>query len=107
MTKRGRPTGSKNKPKTVEVQFNNNKKVVKLDKPISNIDDFSKTLMQWDEMEKQIDWEAIAKKQEEKLMAYMAENEDLAQICISRWEEIQHLKYLVSYLEGKHEDSSV
>jgi hypothetical protein len=24
-----------------------------------------------------------------------------------RWEEIQHLKYLVSYLEGKHEDSAV
>lgn len=52
-------------------------------------------------------WETIAKKQEERLSAYIAENEELAKICIMRWEEIQHLKYLVTYLEGKHEDSSV
>jgi hypothetical protein len=88
MNKRGRPAGSRNKPK-------------------SNIDDFSKTLMEWDEMEKQVDWEAVAKKQEGKLMSYMAENEELANICIARWEEIQHLKYLIKYLEGKHEDSSI
>jgi hypothetical protein len=31
----------------------------------------------------------------------------LAKICIMRWEEIQHLKYLVKYLEGRHEDTSV
>lgn len=52
-------------------------------------------------------WETIAKKQELKLKAYIDENEELAKICIMRWEEIQHLKYLVTYLEGKHEDSSV
>jgi hypothetical protein len=92
--KRGRPVGSKNKPKA---------RVIKR----SNISDFQKTLNEWDKKEKQNNWEVIAKKQEERLVAYIAENEELAKICVMRWEEIQHLKYLVTYLERKHEDSSV
>lgn len=71
------------------------------------IDDFAQTLQEWDELDKQVDWEEVAKKQEIKLKAYIDENDELAKICIMRWEEIQHLKYLVTYLEGKHEDSSV
>ena len=71
------------------------------------IDDFAQTLQEWDELDKQVDWEEVAKKQETKLKAYIDENDELAKICIMRWEEIQHLKYLVTYLEGKHEDSSV
>jgi hypothetical protein len=86
--KRGRPLGVKNKPK-------------------NPIDDFKKTLEEWDRKEAQTDWELIAKKQEDCLKAYIAENEELAKICIMRWEEIQHLKYLVTYLERKNEDSSV
>jgi hypothetical protein len=86
--KRGRPVGTKNKPK-------------------NPIDDFKKTLEEWDRKEAQTDWELIAKKQEDRLKAYIAENEELAKICIMRWEEIQHLKYLVTYLERKNEDSSV
>ena len=85
--KRGRPLGSKNKR--------------------SNIKSFSETLKEWDDKEAQNNWELIAKKQEERLKAYIAENDELAEICIMRWEEIQHLKYLVKYLEGKHEDTSV
>lgn len=94
MKKRGRPVGSKNKQK-------------------NPIDEFKKTLDEWDrmeaekELEDKVDWKAVAFKQEERLKAYMVENDELAQICISRWEEIQNLKYLVKYLEGKHEDSSV
>jgi hypothetical protein len=94
MKKRGRPVGSKNKPKTHVVKR-------------SNIDSFSEALKEWDRMEAQTDWEMIAKKQEERLKAYIAENDELAQICIMRWEEIQNLKYLVKYLEGRNEDSSV
>ncbi len=86
--KRGRPVGTKNKPK-------------------NPIDDFKKTLEEWDRKEAQTDWELIAKKQEDRLKAYIAENEELAKICVMRWEEIQHLKYLVTYLERKNEDSSV
>jgi hypothetical protein len=92
----GRPAGSKNKVLILKDKDNR-----------SEVSNFAETLKQWDRMEAQTNWELIAKKQEERLTAYIAENEELAKICIMRWEEIQHLKYLVSYLEGKHEDSSV
>jgi hypothetical protein len=95
--KRGRPAGTKNKA-TLE------KEIRELFNPA---DDFARALKEWDRIDAQTDWEVIAKKQEERLTAYIAENEELASICIMRWEEIQHLKYLVKYLEGKHEDSSV
>lgn len=75
--------------------------------PINIVDDFAKTLKAWDEMENHVDWEIIAKKQEERITMYINENEELAKICIMRWEEIQNLKYLIKYLEGKNEDSSV
>jgi hypothetical protein len=94
--KRGRPLGSKSKVLILNDKDNR-----------SEISNFAETLKEWDRMEAQTNWELIAKKQEERLTAYIAENEELAKICIMRWEEIQHLKYLVSYLEGKHEDSSV
>ena len=94
--KRGRPAGSKNK--VLILKDKNNR---------SEVSNFAETLKEWDRMEARTNWELIAKKQEERLTAYIAENEELAKICIMRWEEIQHLKYLVSYLEGKHEDSSV
>ena len=102
--KRGRPVGSKNKKPTPAQMHKAAAKIAKSPNPI---DDFAKTLQAWDEMEAQTNWELIARKQEERLAAYIAENEELAKICIMRWEEIQHLKYLVSYLEGKNEDSSV
>jgi hypothetical protein len=94
--RRGRPAGSKNK--VLILKDKNNR---------SEISNFAETLKEWDRMEAQTNWELIAKKQEDRLKAYIAENEELAKICIMRWEEIQHLKYLVTYLEGKHEDSSV
>lgn len=91
--KRGRPAGVKNKSKTIVKR--------------SNIDSFAETLKEWDRMEDKTDWEVIAIKQEDRLKAYIAENEELAKICVMRWDEIQHLKYLVTYLERKNEDSSV
>lgn len=99
LKKRGRPVGSKNKiSKVFELPDRNE---------ASNL---LETLKEWDRMDAEsnkTDWELIARKQEDRLKAYIAENEELAKICIMRWEEIQHLKYLVSYLEGKHEDSSI
>lgn len=62
---------------------------------------------EWDLMAQETDWETIAKKQEERIKMYIAENEELAKICVMRWDEIQHLKYLVKYLEGKNEDYTV
>jgi hypothetical protein len=86
--KRGRPVGIKNKPKN----------------PIS---DFQKALNEWDLNESENNWELIAKKQESRIAAYITENEELAKICVMRFEEIAHLKYLITYLERKNENSSV
>ena len=97
--KPGRPRGTKNKIKPV----------VLIDKAqrVEPISDFQRTLDEWDRMEKRIDWESIAKKQEQTIEVYRIENDDLAKICISRWEEIQNLKYLVSYLEKRLENATV
>jgi hypothetical protein len=100
--KRGRPAGAK----VLVLSDKDNRS------EISNIVEtcLVETLKEWDRMEAEsnkTDWELIARKQEDRLNAYIAENEELAKICITRWEEIQHLKYLVSYLEGKNEDTSV
>jgi hypothetical protein len=86
--KRGRPVGSNNKPK-------------------NPIDDFAKTLADWDRMENQVNWEDVAKKQEQTINVYKIENEELAKICKQRWAEIEHLKYLITYLERKLEDASI
>jgi hypothetical protein len=107
--KRGRPAGAKVlvlSDKDNRSEISNIVETLKLGE-VSNL---VETLKEWDRMEAEsnkTDWELIAKKQEDRLNAYIAENEELAKICITRWEEIQHLKYLVSYLEGKNEDTSV
>jgi hypothetical protein len=85
--KRGRPVGSKNKSK-----------------PISN---FARALEEWDRMENQVNWEEVAKRQENVINVYKVENEDLAKICKQRWDEIEHLKYLITYLERKLEDAAI
>ena len=67
-------------------------------------------LKEWDQFDSpfiETNWEEVAKKQETQLNVYITENEELDEICIKRWEEIQHLKYLVAYLEKRLEDSSV
>ena len=97
LRKRGRPVGAKNK-KTIEKEIR---------EFLNPVDSFAQTLKAWDEMEKQVDWEEIAKKQEAKLVVYLEENESLAKICIERWQEIQHLKYLINYLENRNADSSI
>lgn len=86
--RRGRPIGSKNKPK-------------------NPIDEFKKTLDEWDRMENQVNWEEVAKKQEQTIRIYKIENEEIAKICKQRWDEIEHLKYLITYLERKLEDASI
>jgi hypothetical protein len=58
-------------------------------------------------LEDPTNWKEVAQKQEAKLKMYIQENEDLANICIIRWEEIQNLKYLVKYLEQRNADSSI
>jgi hypothetical protein len=67
-------------------------------------------LKEWDQFDSpfsEINWEEIAKKQETQLNVYITENDDLAKVCVQRWEEIQHLKYLITYLERRLENATV
>jgi hypothetical protein len=99
LKKRGRPRGTKNKIKVVTLSDKDNRN--------DSISDFQKTLEKWDCMENQVNWEEITKKQENVINIYKVENEELAKICKQRWAEIEHLKYLITYLERKLEDASV
>ena len=105
--KRGRPFGSKNKPK--ESIYRDSFATARALRPYQKdiVSEFQKTLDEWDQMEKQTNWEDIAKKLQVENGVYKAENEELASICVTRWQEIEHLKYLVSYLEKRIENATV
>ena len=102
MKKRGRPIGSIKQKRNIptallkEVQSNP-----------SIIDDFAKTLADWDALDKQVNWEEVAKKQETELKVLRDENDELARICVNRFEKINDYMKLVKYLEGRIEDLTI
>jgi len=54
-----------------------------------------------------VQWEEVAQKQEMELNVLRQENEELARICVQRWETIEDWKKLVKYLEGRVEDLTI
>ena len=67
-------------------------------------------LKKWDAMDAkpvQVDWESIAKKQETELKVLRDENDELARICVNRFEKINDYMKLVKYLEGRIEDLTI
>ena len=54
-----------------------------------------------------VHWEEVAQKQEVELNVLRQENEELARICVQRWETIEDWKKLVKYLEGRVEDLTI
>ena len=54
-----------------------------------------------------VHWEEVAQKQEVELNVLRQENEELARICVQRWETIEDWKKIVKYLEGRLEDLTV
>ena len=54
-----------------------------------------------------VHWEEVAQKQEVELSVLRQENEELARICVQRWETIEDWKKLVKYLEGRVEDLTI
>jgi hypothetical protein len=54
-----------------------------------------------------VDWEELAKKQENQMQVLRLENEDLAKICVERWETIQDKDKIIRYLEGRIEDLTI
>jgi len=100
--KRGRPVGSIKKGLDMRAQL-----LDQVQQNPSIIDDFAKTLKAWDEMEAQVNWEEIAKKQETELKVLRDENDELARICVNRFEKINDYMKLVKYLEGRIEDLTI
>jgi hypothetical protein len=54
-----------------------------------------------------VHWEEVAQKQEVEINVLRQENEELARICINRYEEIERWKFVIKYLEKRIEDLAV
>jgi len=54
-----------------------------------------------------VHWEEVAQKQEVELNVLRQENEELARICVLRYEEIEKWKFVIKYLENRIENSSI
>jgi len=54
-----------------------------------------------------VHWEEVAQKQEVELGVLRMENEELARICMNRYEEIERWKFVIKYLEKRIEDLAV
>jgi len=54
-----------------------------------------------------VHWEEVAQKQEMELNVLRQENEELARICVLRYEAIEDWKKIVKYLEGRIEDLTI
>jgi len=54
-----------------------------------------------------VHWEEVAQKQEMELNVLRQENEELARICVLRYEAIEDWKKIVKYLESRIEDLTV
>ena len=90
LPKRGRPVGSKNKPK------------VKITKPEQKaIDSFAETLKEWDRMENQVDFKELCQKLQEALAKSYVDAEELeTQIAYLR-NEVAARDVVIRYLESR------
>ena len=100
--KRGRPVGSTKKQRDLKAEL-----LAEVERNPSIVNSFAETLKAWDEMEAQVNWEEIAKKQETELKVLRDENDELARICVNRFEKINDYMKLVKYLEGRIEDLTI
>ena len=100
--KRGRPVGSTKKQRNIKAEL-----LAEVERNPSIVNSFAETLKAWDEMEAQVNWEEIAKKQETELKVLRDENDELARICVNRFEKINDYMKLVKYLEGRIEDLTI
>jgi hypothetical protein len=56
------------------------------------------------EERKTVHWEEVASKQELEISVLRMENEELARICVQRYEEIDKWKFVIKYLEKQIAD---
>ena len=72
-----------------------------------NKETFNEAVDKMVEVDNKVNWEKLAKKQETELKIVREENDDLAKICVERWNEINFLKKLIEYLEGRYENLAI
>ena len=108
LPKRGRPKGSKNKPKIIkmlEVQVKEGRKKAMENTTISS---FEETLKEWDRMENEVDFKDLCQKLQEALAKSYVEAEELER-TIAYWRnEVAARDIVIRYLESrKNENASV
>jgi len=72
-----------------------------------NFETFNQAIEKMMSEEKKVDWEELAKKQENQMQVLRLENEDLAKICVDRWETIQDKDKIIRYLESRIENLTI
>lgn len=104
LPKRGRPKGSKNKPKVIkmlEVQVKEGRKRAKANQPKQNVDSFSETLKEWDRMENEVDFKDLCQKLQEALAKSYVEAEELERM-IAYWRgEVAARDIIIRYWENR------
>lgn len=104
LPKRGRPKGSKNKPKIIkmlEVQVEEGRKRAKANQPESNVDSFSETLKEWDRMENEVDFKDLCQKLQEALAKSYCDYEQLEKNIAVLRDEIVYRDVIIRYLENR------
>jgi len=101
--RRGRPRKIKNNKANMAIDL---LKQMAIHVPI-NQETFNEAVEKMVAEDKKVDWEELAKKQENQMQVLRNENEDLAKICVDRWEKIQDKEKIIKYLEGRIEDLTI
>jgi hypothetical protein len=109
---RGRPKGVKNKPKQLlappKIAHQARILLKSIQEPIPvKRENFSEAVAKMIASDNKVDWKSLAKKLETELRIVRGENDDLAKICIERWEKIQDKEKIIKYLEGRIEDITI
>jgi len=110
--RRGRKPVSKNKPKTLiaplGIAHHARQLLRDMQKEVPiNKETFNQAIEKMMSEEKKVDWEELAKKQENQMQVLRLENEDLAKICVDRWETIQDKDKIIRYLESRIENLTI
>lgn len=101
LPKRGRPKGSKNKPKVIkmlEVQVAEGRKKAMENTPISS---FEETLKEWDRMENEVDFKELCQKLQEALAKSYVEAEELERMVAYWRNEVGARDIVIRYLESR------
>jgi hypothetical protein len=101
--RRGRPRKIKSNKAEMAIDL---LKVIEKPVPI-NQETFNEAVERMIKEQNKVYWEDLAKKLENELQIVRLENEDLAKICVDRWEKIQDKDKIIKYLEDRIENLTI